>query len=121
MSSPLAPRTDVNNAARRKKHVPKKSKLGLLGAVKSKDRSQNDFSDVVRRVGGMASAGRSGYKIYVDHTDDPDLEEIVLIKKKKSRLGLDTVAWGPMDEVTNTSQPPPANILKPKASENVQM
>jgi hypothetical protein len=95
-SSPLAPRPLTTSDASRKRLVPKKSKLGLLGAVKgNKERTQNDFSDVVRRIGGTTSAGRDGYEIYVDHAEDPDFEEIVLVKKKKSRLGLDAVAWGP--------------------------
>jgi serine/arginine repetitive matrix protein 2 len=111
-SSPLAPRPLTTSNASRKRLVPKKSKLGLLGAVKgNKERSQNDFSDVVRRIGGTTSAGRDGYEIYVDHTEDPDLEEIVLVKRKKSRLGLDAVAWGPGEENTG-------NVLKPKASAN---
>lgn len=122
ISSPLAPRPLTTSNASRKRLVPKKSKLGLLGAVKgNKERSQNDFSDVVRRIGGTASAGRDGYEIYVDHTEDPDLEEIVLVKRKKSRLGLDAVAWGPDEEnADNVLKPnPSANALKPKVSENV--
>lgn len=121
-SSPLAPRPLTTSNASRKRLVPKKSKLGLLGAVKTnKERSQSDFSDVVRRIGGTASAGRGGYEIYVDHTEDPDLEEIVLIKRKKSRLGLDAVAWGPGEENTDNVLKPKAsaNALKPKTSENV--
>ena len=121
-SSPLAPRPLTTSNASRKRLVPKKSKLGLLGAVKgNKERSQNDFSDVVRRIGGTTSAGRGGYEIYVDHTEDPDLEEIILVKGKKSRLGLDAVAWGPGEEDTgNVLKPKPsANALEPKASENV--
>ena len=120
-SSPLAPRPLTTSDASRKRLVPKKSKLGLLGAVKgNKERSQNDFSDVVRRIGGTTSAGRDGYEIYVDHAEDPDFEEIVLVKKKKSRRGLDAVAWGPGEENTgNVLKPKPsANALKPKASEN---
>lgn len=121
-SPPLAPRPLTTSNASRKRLVPKKSKLGLLGAVKSsKDRSQNDFSDVVRRIGGTTSAGRDGYEIYVDHTEDPDLEEIVLVKRKKSRLGLDAVAWGSSEENTGNAPKPKAstNTLKPKSSENV--
>ena len=121
-SSPLVPRPLTTSNASRKRLVPKKSKIGLLGAVKAnKERSQNDFSDVVRRIGGTPSAGRDGYEIYVDHTEDPDLEEIVLVKRKKSRLGLDAVAWGPGEgETGNALKPKPsANALKPKASENV--
>ena len=121
-SSPLAPRALTTSNASRKRLVPKKSKLGLLGAVKgNKEHSQNDFSDVVRRIGGTTSAGRGGYEIYVDHTEDPDLEEIVLVKRKKSRLGLGAVAWGP-DEGNAGSvlkSQPSVNALKPKASENI--
>ena len=120
-SSPLAPRPLATSNASRKRLVPKKSKLGLLGAVKgNKDHSQNDFSDVVRRIGGTTSAGSGGYEIYVDHTEDPDLEEIVLVKRKKSRLGLGAVAWGPDDGNTGKvlKPQPSANALKPKLSEN---
>jgi len=122
VSSPLAPRPLTTSNASRKRLVPKKSKLGLLGAVKgNKERTHNDFSDVVRRIGGTTSAGRDGYEIYVDHTEDPDLEEIVLVKKKKSRLGLNAVAWGPGDEDTGDvlKSKPSVNALKPTASANV--
>ena len=121
-SLPLAPRPLTTSNASRKRLVPKKSKLALLGAVKgSKERSQNDFSDVVRRIGGITSAGRGGYEIYVDHTEDPDLEEIVLVKRKKSRLGLDAVAWGTGEENTGTAlkPKPSSNALKSKGSQNV--
>ena len=120
-SSPLAPRLDSN--APRKRLVPKKSKLSLLtGSSRNKDRENNnpnnsntnsgsssantkkgtnDFSDVIRRVGGGSSTGRGGFEIYVDHADDPDIEEIIVVKKKKSRLGLDGMKWGALGEVTN--------------------
>ena len=121
ISPPLNPRPLTTSNASRKRLVPKKSKLGLLGAVKgNKERSQNDFSDVVRRIGGTNSAGRDGYEIYVDQTEDPDLEEIVLVKKKKSRLGLDAVTWGPGEGTTNVLKPKSsANVLKPKSSGNI--
>jgi len=121
-SLPLAPRPLTSSNASRKRLVPKKSKLGLLAAAKgNKERSQNDFSDVVRRIGGTPSAGRDGYEIYVDHAEDPDLEGVVLIKRKKSRLGLDTVAWGPGegDDGNVLKSKASTNALKPKASENV--
>lgn len=117
--SPLAPRPLTTSNASRKRLVPKKSKLGLLGAVKgNKDRSQNTFSDIARHTGGTTSAGQGGYEIYVDQTEDPDLEEVVLIKKKKSRLGLDAVTWGPGENMSNVLKPS-ANTLKSKASENI--
>ena len=39
-------------------------------------------------------SGRGGYDIYVDQTDDPDIGEILVVRKKKSRAGLDGVSWG---------------------------
>jgi hypothetical protein len=121
-TSPLVPRPLTTSNASRKRLVPKKSKLGLLGAVKgNKERSQNDFSDVVRRIGGITSAGQGGYEIYVDHTEDPDMEEIVLVKKKKSRLGLDAVAWGAGEENAGTALKLKGseNVLKPKQSSSI--
>ncbi|EGO19639.1 hypothetical protein SERLADRAFT_443108 [Serpula lacrymans var. lacrymans S7.9] len=98
--SPLAPK-DANLP--RKRLVPKKSKLGMLGTGigAPKERTQ-DFSDVVRRVGGSTSTSRNGgYEIYVDPTEDPDLGELLMVKKKKSRAGLDGLRWGALGEVTN--------------------
>lgn len=108
--SRIAPRAET--LAPRKRLVPKKSKLGLLGAVGGKVRDKagsKDFSDVVRRLGGQAastSTSRSGFEIYVDQGADEDLEEIVVVKKKKSRLGLDGLRWGALGEVTNVSTVP---------------
>ncbi|KAI8973078.1 hypothetical protein BD414DRAFT_447875 [Trametes punicea] len=122
-SSPLAPKSESN--APRKRLVPKKSKLGLLGGSKSKEKASKDFSDIARRVGGAPSTGRGGFEIYVDQNDDPELAEIVVVKKKKSRLGLDGMKWGTLGEVTNVpSAPkerkaaPPDNLLKVKGDEN---
>lgn len=116
--SPLAPKTDPS----RKRLVPKKSKLGLLGKDRQKDRGK-DLSDVVRRVGGGSTSRRGGgFEIYVDPTD-PEIGEIVMVKKKKSRVGLDGLRWGSggsaLEEVTNVpsvSQPLTA-ITKVKAEE----
>ena len=124
VSSPLAPKAEAE--APRKRLVPKKSKLGLLTSSKTKEKANKDFSDVVRRVGGAPSTGRGGFEIYVDQTEDPDMGEIVVVKKKKSRLGLDGMKWGALGEVTNVpsaaqEQPKPAptdNLLKVKGDEN---
>ena len=70
--------------------------------------------------------GRGQFEIYVDQNDDPELGEIVVVKKKKSRLGLDGMKWGALGEVTNVpsaaqEQPKPAptdNLLKVKGDEN---
>ena len=123
-SSPLAPKPESTTA--KKRLVPKKSKLGLLGGSKIKEKANKDFSDVVRRVGGAPSTGRGGFEIYVDQNDDPELGEIVVVKKKKSRLGLDGMKWGALGEVTNVpaaskEQPKAApldNLLKVKGDEN---
>jgi serine/arginine repetitive matrix protein 2 len=81
-ASPLAP-----SPSSRKRLVPKKSKLSILGGSKSKPK-ERDLSDVVRRVGGNSST-RGGFDIYVDPTEDPEIGEIIMVKKKKSRVGID--------------------------------
>ncbi|ESK93500.1 hypothetical protein Moror_1670 [Moniliophthora roreri MCA 2997] len=119
--SPLAPRSE--NEPPRRKLVPKKSKLGLLGSSGNKDKDKErgkDLSDVIRRVGGSSSA-RRGFDIYVDPTDDPEMGEIIMVKKKKSRAGLDGLRWGsdgsPLEEVTNipSAAPPVTNTTKVKS------
>ena len=124
-SSPLAPKSSSSNDAHvpRKRLVPKKSKLGILGTVgssnKAKDKGSKDFSDVVRRVGAgninTASTGRGGFEIYVDQDEDPEIGEIVMVKKKKSRLGLDGMRWGALGEVTNVPAVPPPKEKESKA------
>lgn len=62
------------------------------------------MSDVVRRVGARESNknGTAGIEIYVDPMLDPEIGEIVVVKKKKSRVALDGMRWGPaLGEVTN--------------------
>jgi len=115
----LAPKSDASEPPR-KKLVPKKSKLGILriGRDKEKDRAK-DFSDVVRRVGASPSAsGHGGFEIYVDPTVDPDVGEIVIVKKKKSRVGLDGMSWGALDEATNV---PKSTLVEPITKENPAM
>ncbi|KAF9482957.1 hypothetical protein BDN70DRAFT_892146 [Pholiota conissans] len=112
----LAPKTAAGgeNGAR-KRLVPKKSKLSLLGmgiglgsssasttttTKQTKERAR-DFSDIARRVGADMSA-RGGFEIYVDPEvgGDGDGEAVVVVKKKKSRGALDGMSWGAR-EVTN--------------------
>ena len=103
---PLAPKQDIQ--APRRRLVPKKSKLGLLVSGKgSKTNGKHDLSDVVRRVGGSAttaSVGKSGFEIYVEPIPQPhvDVDEVLLVKKKKSRASLSALKWGTLGEVTNT-------------------
>ncbi|KAG5650532.1 hypothetical protein H0H81_011921 [Sphagnurus paluster] len=117
--TPLAPKTENN--ATRKRLVPKKSKLSMLsGAGREKERGK-DLSDVVRRVGVGSSTARGGFDIYVDPTVDEDIGEIVMVKKKKSRVALDGMRWGALGEVTNVpavSAPKEApGLLKVKSEE----
>lgn len=120
--SPLAPKTDA--PAPRKRLVPKKSKLGILGGGREKEKGK-DLSDVVRRVGGASltasASARGGFEIYVDPTVDDEIGEIVVVKKKKSRVALDGMRWGALGEVTNipavtTSKEAPT-LLKVKGEE----
>ncbi len=79
---------------------------------KEKDRAK-DFSDVVRRIGAPApSSGRGGFEIYVDPTVDPDIGEIVMVKKKKSRAALDGMNWGTLGEITNVPKNVPQQEMQ---------
>ena len=111
---PLAPKQDVQP---RKRLVPKKSKLSILTMGRDKEKNRGkDLSDVVRRVGADSFSVKNGFEIYVDPTDDPDIGEIVMVKKKKSRLALDGMAWGALGEVTNVPKVPPKETAQlPKA------
>ncbi|KAG2365179.1 hypothetical protein BDR07DRAFT_1470529 [Suillus spraguei] len=94
----LAPKASSSDATPRRRVVPKKSKLGLLSS------RETDLSDVVRRVGAHNSSknASAGLEIYVDPLLDPEIGEIVVVKKKKSRMALDGMRWGPaLGEVTN--------------------
>ncbi|KIK98105.1 hypothetical protein PAXRUDRAFT_725108 [Paxillus rubicundulus Ve08.2h10] len=105
----IAPKQIAGGQASRKRLVPKKSKLGLLASCSAKERNQ-DFSDVVRRVGvESVGSGSGGFEIYVDPANDPDIGEILMVKKKKSRVALDGMQWGTLGEVTNVP-----SVAKPK-------
>lgn len=115
-SSSLAP-----SAAQRKRLVPKKSKLSLLNGPKARETKQSDLSDIARRVGVSSASARGGFDIYVDPSEDPEMGEIVMIKKKKSRAGLDGVFGdasnrhpAPLQESTNAPAPVPTGLPQPK-------
>ena len=125
-TSVLAPKPE---SAPKRRLVPKKSKLGLLNVVNHKDKRPIDSSST-----GHHDAGDQSFDIYVDSTIDPDIGEILMVKKKKSRAALDGMRWGPLGEVTNVPassgdiknekpkeaiQPlQPSAILKVKGEEN---
>jgi serine/arginine repetitive matrix protein 2 len=98
-ASPLAP-----SPSPRKRLVPKKSKLGVLGSSKSSQTPrERDLSDVVRRVGANSST-RNGLDIYIDPMEDHESGDMIMVKKKKSRVALDIL----FDELASmaTSQTP---------------
>ncbi|TFK47392.1 hypothetical protein OE88DRAFT_1728500 [Heliocybe sulcata] len=100
--SPLAPRHE--NEAPRRRLIPKKSRLSLLsGSMKPRNRGDSR-SDAAQQ--GSASACGDGFEIYVDPIEDPDLGDIVMVKKKKSRAGLNSISWEPamLEDVTNTAE-----------------
>ncbi|KAI6020976.1 hypothetical protein BKA83DRAFT_4293512 [Pisolithus microcarpus] len=106
MPAPLAPKSTGDPP--RKRLVPKKSKFGLLGSSSAKGEREQDFSDVTRRV-GVSVQNEAGFEIYVDPAEDPDIGDILMVKKKKSRAALDGMTWGTLGEVTNVP-----SIMKPK-------
>lgn len=58
--------------------------------------------DIVKSKGNHSNhSSRSTIDIYVDPADDPDIGEIVVVKKKKSRAALEGIKWA-LGEVTNT-------------------
>jgi len=122
-SSPLVPRPLTTSNASRKRLVPKKPGLGLLGAVKAnKEHSQNDFSDVVRRIGGAPSAGRDGHEITSTTLKTPNSRKLSSSRGRSHVLVLTLFcclgSW--RGDTGNVLKPKPsANALKPKASENV--
>ncbi|KAF5320363.1 hypothetical protein D9611_011342 [Ephemerocybe angulata] len=102
--------------------VPKKSKLRMLGSLGRDKQDKRDFSDVVRRVAGnnpsasqsqsslnlLQGGGRGGFlggssklslrggfEIYVEPAGDPEMEDVVVVKKGRGRGGLEGVGWGP--------------------------
>lgn len=68
---------------------------------------------------------KGGFEIYVDPSADPDMSDIMVVKKQKSRAALNDMGWGPtnadgssgrgvLGEVTNGSS---SNLLLKKEKE----
>ncbi|KIJ56218.1 hypothetical protein M422DRAFT_63159 [Sphaerobolus stellatus SS14] len=53
-----------------------------------------------KKKGEKTASSRSTIDIYVDPSDDPDIGEIVVVKKKKSRAKLEAIGWA-LSELTN--------------------
>lgn len=80
--------------------VPKKSKISLLTSS-NKDKHK-DLSDVVRRagVGSTVTCTPGSFEVYVEpETEimDEEVGEIVVVRKQKSRAGLNGMVWGERD------------------------
>lgn len=128
-SSVLAPKPE---SAPKRRLVPKKSKLGLLNVVGHKDKENK--RPIASRGAGYHEAEDQSFDIYIDPHVDPDIGDILMVKKKKSRAALDGMHWGPLGEVTNVpasssnvkkenpkeaTQPlQPSAVLKAKGEEN---
>ncbi|KAF8629007.1 hypothetical protein AX17_005863 [Amanita inopinata Kibby_2008] len=102
-SSVLVPRLE---SGPKRRLVPKKSKLNILNVVGSKDKENkraHDFSGSVQRSAPTEAIGSQerSFEIYGDSTIDPEIGEVVVVKKQKSRAALDGLRWGPLGEVTN--------------------
>ncbi|KAI6017029.1 hypothetical protein EDC04DRAFT_2944706 [Pisolithus marmoratus] len=106
MPAPLAPKSTGDPL--RKHLVPKKSKLCLLGLSSSKGEREQDFSNITRRIGASMQNG-VGFEIYIDPAEDPDIGDILLVRKKKSHATLDGMTWGMLGKVTNIP-----SVTKPK-------
>jgi serine/arginine repetitive matrix protein 2 len=52
---------------------------------------------------------------------DQDVGEIVIIKKKKPRVGLDGISWGTLGEATNVPKSMQVKPSQPPTKENPQM
>ncbi|KAF5312056.1 hypothetical protein D9619_003769 [Psilocybe cf. subviscida] len=154
INSATSTQPQTEDPSPKRRLVPKKSKLGLLNlgglgsslnlTLTSSSSSSTptvngnkDFSDVMRRVGastltaskgGKGSLGTGAFEIYVDPSVDEGRGEVVMVKRKKSkvRVGLDGMRWGEgngdgaeqVDVVTTIPRVPavPAQALEKTAS-----
>jgi len=89
--STISPKPD---APTRKRLVPKKSKLALLSSKgEAKNLSDNDRQD--------RTSTRRSFNIHIDQINDPELEDVIVLKRPKSRKALNGLKWGALGEVTN--------------------
>ncbi|KAG5732016.1 hypothetical protein E4T56_gene18279 [Termitomyces sp. T112] len=132
--SAIAPKPD--QPVPRKRLVPKKSKLSLLTVRSDRERDHEqerdkergkDLSDVVRRIGAdremRRARGTAPFEIYVDPRpmiDDEDISEIVVVRKRKSRAGLDGVRWGSVDQGGSGTLGEVTNVPRVKEKERVR-
>lgn len=110
--TPDSPKTSrfvsQRGSTRSKSIKSKRSTLGLLQSSKRKD----DFSDITRRLGIPPPA--RGTEIYVDPSNDPDIGEIVVVKKEKSRGKLESIRWALGDKTNSQSSDEREKIKKEK-------
>lgn len=112
-ASPLAPRGEPRAA----KLKPKRSKLSMI--LKPKDKAA-DPSTAAPRVSTISEAPRS-FEVYTDPADDPEIGEIVVVQRKKSRAALGDVSWGnnAETELTVKSTIDATKLRKRRSSKNL--
>jgi hypothetical protein len=99
--TPNLPNRKPNGPQRDSQHKilhPKKSKLDLLAGSQRND----EFSDITCRL-GLANPP-NGSDIYVDPTYDPDIGDIIVVKKEKACSELDSIRWA-LGDKTNAGGP----------------
>jgi serine/arginine repetitive matrix protein 2 len=93
---------------------PQRSKLNILTGT----RREREFSDITRRL-GVHSQVSDGDDVYIDPSQDPDIGEIVVVKKKKSRAALDGIRWA-LGDKTNTNMTGKEENSKKKTKDKVK-
>ena len=69
--------------------------------------------------------GKGGFEIYVDPEMDPDIGEILVVRKRPSKIrgGLGDVGWGadvdvpPVPKLVGLTEKTNVNLVKPKGDE----
>ncbi|KAF8989391.1 hypothetical protein BDQ17DRAFT_1434495 [Cyathus striatus] len=57
----------------------------------------------------LGSTARGGFEIYVDPTEDPEMGDVVMAKKRKLHAALDGLAWGGGDALREATNMPKLN------------
>jgi hypothetical protein len=79
-----------------------------------------DSSVISDQMGADNPSTREGFEIFVDPTNDPEFNDVLVVKKQKSRGALNGMNWGALGEVTNVPNVPrdgPAPSGMPKSKE----
>ena len=66
--------------------------------------------DIIHHFSGDSYSARGGFEIFFDPTIDPDIRDIVMVKKKKSQAALDRMTQSTLGKVTNIPKVPPKEV-----------